>query len=443
MKKILIVILVLSCLLCSACGGAGADIYDSLSPPKPSGELYKIQQALEDAVDSKMRLVYPSSGDYRSAIITEDITGDGSFEAFAFYSTATDDKSTLMHINYIKKMDGKWESVTDIQVAASGVESVEFAKLDSGDVPKLIVNWSRFSSLEKQLSVYSVDSGVLTEVTSAPFSTYSTCDFDGDGISEIVAVYMDAENKTATATLMSLTEHGFAANSVCKADPFVTAYSTPRITKFTNGTAALFIDAEKSSGTVTEIFYMKKGVLINAVGNATTGENIKTLRASQAKCQDFNGDGCLDIPLTTKLPDVPGTEQTDSVYMTIWCAFDGKTVTSLKCAVINYSDGYHMVIPDSWVNNFTVQRNIQYRERIMYRWDSEVGNTGEEIMRIEAVLLSDWASKVEHYAQYSEISRSNKYVYAVKFSNSALTPDLETVRKNFTVISDLTKSQER
>ena len=436
MKKIWAVLVVICCLLCCGCSGEVADIYGSISPPKPSGELYHIQKALEVYVNGKIQLVYPSSGDYRSAIITKDITGDGKYEAFAFYSTKTDDKSTVMHINYIMQSEGKWNSVADIQVTASGVESVEFVKLDNGATPKLIVNWNRFSSLEKQLSVYSIDTGVLTEVASIPQSVYSTCDFDGDGIYEVIAVYMDVNTSVAGATYMALTERGFDEKGRCAADPYITAYRTPKITKLTDGTQALFIDAEKASGMVTEVFYIKNGTIRSAFDNTAGNENLKTLRASKAISQDINGDGCLDIPTTTRLPSVPGEEQADSVYMTTYNSFDGEVLTPLSYAVINYSDGYNMFIPESWVNNFTVIRNVQYRERIMYRWDPEDSSLGEEIMRLEVVTLNDWSTKAEHYSQYHEILRSGEDIFAVKFSNSALTPDLDTVKKNFTIIGD-------
>ena len=53
------------------------------------------------------------------------------------------------------------------------------------------------------------------------------------------------------------------------------------------------------------------------------GENFKTLRASEVLVDDFDGDGRLDIPLAMKLPSVPGSLETDSVYMTTWHSFDG------------------------------------------------------------------------------------------------------------------------
>lgn len=434
MKKILLIVTVCCLVFLCSCSGFGADISDNIAPPKPSGELYNIQKALESYAGSKVNLVYPSSGDYRSAIITEDINKDGEHDVVAFYSTKTDDKTTVMHINYIKKDNGKWKSVTDIQVDCSSVESVEFKKLDNGNVPKIIVNWSRFSALEKQLSVYSIDSGVLTEITSIAVSVYSTCDFENDGVSEIIALHLDAEKNSAKATLLALKDKVFTAKSECKIDGTVTSYYTPCITKLKNDKTALFVDADKSTGTITEVLYVNKGELVSAFASPGTGENLKTLRASEVQADDFDGDGRLDIPLALKLPGVPGSLETDSVYMTTWHSFDGENLVPLKSTLINYSDGYQLIVPEEWIGNFTVKRDLSVRQRTMIRWDGELGEPGEEILNIRTVLVADWEKNPDGFKGFEEIARSNEFVYIVKFSNSALTPSIETLKDNFSVL---------
>ncbi len=436
MKKMSVVLLLVACLLMSACSGFGGDIYDSISPPKPSGELYDVQKALEMYIEGDWQFAYPSSGEYRSAVVTEDITGDGIFEAFAFYSTKTDDTTTIMHINYITKQNDEWKSVADIQVAASGVESVEFAKLDNSDTPKLIVNWSKYSSLDKLLSVYSIDTGVLTEIASATYSAYVAHDFDLNGINEIIAIYKDNEKQQATATLMAVDNKGFSVKSSCSLDPFVTAYHTPQISKLTDGTVALFVDADKSTGTVTEVLYIDKGKLHSLFTNGHSNENRDSLRASQAVSMDVDGDGSLDIPLLSPLPAVEGTVESDIVYMTTWVSVGKSGMTPICNSLINYSDCYKFTVPDNWISNFTVTRDIANKERIMYRWDSEISNTGEEIMRIKAVPVSKWNGDE---TDYREIDRSAQYVFAAKLSNSALTPQWETVVENFNVINDTVK----
>ena len=98
------VAIVLSALLIFTLSGCdsfitGAD--ELLLAPMLEGAMYPVQQALKDAVGDKITLKYPSEGEYRSAFVMKDIDGNGTEEAFAFYST-TEDSAVTMHINVIE-----------------------------------------------------------------------------------------------------------------------------------------------------------------------------------------------------------------------------------------------------------------------------------------------------------------------------------------------------
>lgn len=426
-------------LLLTACGGFSVNIADDLVPPKPFGELYDIQQALEKYVNGRINLVYPSSGDHRSAIITKDLNSDGKTEAFSFYSTNTDDNTTVMHINYICWSDVEgWVSVSDIEVNSSGVESVEFAELDHSGIPKIIVSWSRFLAVDKQVSVYEINSGILSEVTSADYSVYSTCDFDKNGIYDIVAVRLDTKEKTAVATLLTLTESGFTGVSSCRLDGNVTSYSEPIVSTFTDGTPAIFIDAAKSTGMITEALYITDKGLVNAfLHNESLGkENTRTLRAASIPATDFNGDGSIDIPLTERLPVASGASESDSVYITTWNSFDGKKFAPIDRMVINYTDGYYITIPEEWLEVFTITRNTDLRQRTVVRWNSDEQAIGEEILRLQVLDIKDYEGNIEYYEGYFELTRTTEEVYIARLGNSALNPGVDYVKNNFYLIDE-------
>lgn len=436
MKRLSIISLITTaCLMLSACSGFGINVQDSLSPPKPSGELYEIQKTLEASVGGDAELVYPSLGKYRSAIITKDIDSDGKYEVFSFYRTETDDKATVMHINYIRWVDEKWTSVSDLQLDCSGVQSIEFVKLDNSPIPKILVNWERFSATDKQLSVYSIDRGTLFEITKSDYSVYTTFDFNDDGIFEVVALHLDKENRTSTAKLLGLGETGFSEISSCKLDPLATSYFPPVISTFTDGTPAIFIDAAKSTGMITEILYVKDGnQLVSALPYTVNFENVNSLRASSIRSLDYDKDGCVDIPLNQKLPMVQSSAEEDSAYMTVWNRFDGEKFTPIKHTIINYTDGYYIEVPLEWINNIAIQRRVETYQRVFYRWDSILNEVGEEVIRIQSVPIKTWEIDSAVYEGYKEYARNSENVFIVKFGNSALTPSEDYVRQHFKLI---------
>ena len=435
MKRLTLLFLsvVITAFMCS-CTGFGANIADSLSPPKLSGELYDIQKELEAYAGENMKLVYPSAGAYRSAIVTDDLDGDGKFEAFSFYSTETDDKTTVMHLNFIRWTGEGWSCVSDLQVDCSGVESIEFKKLDGNLLPKIIVNWSRLSSLNNQISVYEIDSGKLTELVSANYSVYTTCDFNVDGINDIVAIYLDNEKKNSTATLLSFNESGITASSTCVLDGTVTSYYKPRLSKFTDGTQAIFIDADKATGVITEVIYLKDGQLVNAFPSST-GENNATLRTSSIRSEDIDGDGCIDIPLAEKLPSAINSNMTDSAYVTVWNSFNGTSFKPIQYSLINYTDGYSLKVPENWVGQFTVTRRTDINQRIVLWWNSETETEGEEILRLQVLSVKEWEENRDEYGGFSEITRDSKKVYAVRFGSSGLNPGEQYIKDNFKLIN--------
>ena len=434
-RKAVIAVLTAVVLMLSGCSGFGVNISDALSPPKPSGELYEIQKSLESSVGHDVDLVYPSQGKYRSAIITKDIDSDGKYEVFSFYSTETDDKTTVMHIKYIRWFNGEWVAVSDRQVECSGVESVDFVRLDRSATPKILVNWNRYSATNKQLSVYSIDSGELTEIAKSDYSAYSVCDFDADGISEIVAINLDTEEKQSVATLMGLSSEGFSKISTCILDGTVNSYYTPVLSTFTDGTSALFIDADKATGMITEVLYVNSdGALVSAVPYTATFENVNTLRASSVRCSDYNGDGCLDIPLAQKLPTVSASEEEDSAYMTIWNSFDGSRLTPVAYTVINFTDGYYLNMPESWVGNVAVERRLESRQRVFYRWNQEFSEVGEEILRVQVVSLKEWEDNGSNYEGFTEYARTSGKAVIVKSGTSALSPDNRYLSENLKLI---------
>ena len=78
--------LLLTFLLCG-CELFTADTAELLRPPALSGDLAPISDAIKESAGGAFTLKYPSAGNFRSAVIQNDIDGDGLFEAFAFYST--------------------------------------------------------------------------------------------------------------------------------------------------------------------------------------------------------------------------------------------------------------------------------------------------------------------------------------------------------------------
>ena len=83
------------CISLCGCKMFTADTAELLSPPELTGDIAPIASAISASAGGEYTLKYPSVGNYRSAVVQNDINGDGIMEAFAFYSM-TEDESTVM-----------------------------------------------------------------------------------------------------------------------------------------------------------------------------------------------------------------------------------------------------------------------------------------------------------------------------------------------------------
>ena len=216
-RKILCIALCLvACLLLCGCDSFfAADTAELLSPPTLSGELYPIAQAIDQSVESSYTLEYPSRGEYRSAVVREDIDGDSTLEAFAFYSM-TEAENVTMNLNFIRLVDGNWESLSQQKIVAGGVDMLEFCDLDNDGIKEILVGWEIYGTSEMQLAVYSMAENTLAQRMLQRYTHFVTCDLNEDSKQEILVINSNSAESVNTAAIYEFSEKGTTELSVCE-----------------------------------------------------------------------------------------------------------------------------------------------------------------------------------------------------------------------------------
>ena len=437
-KKLLIFFVsIILCFSISGCNFSSTKVDDMLNAPKPSGDLYEIQKALERYVEGSVDLRYPRSGEYRSAFVLQDIDNDGTDEAFAFYSTKNDDNTTLMHINMINNIDGKWASSSDIQIQSSGVDCVKFNDLDSDGIKEVVVGWNKFSTLNHQLTVFSMNSGKLVQRMQENYSTFTLCDINSDNITEIITINLNTVEKSSLAKAFVLDKSGVVDRGSCLLDGTVSAYNEPIVSTLSTGQTAIYIDATKgTAGMITELIYWQNNGITNPFYDVATNENIITQRTSTTCSTDFNGDGTLNIPFMEALPVVVSINGSEKSYVTVWQEYDGSSFIKVAVTVMNYVDGYYLEISSDWVHAFTIVRKTDSKQRIFYRWNQKTLSINEELLRIQVFSISEWESSKANYNNYFEVARDEMNVYVMKLGKaSVLTLDQQTISNGFHLLN--------
>ena len=403
------------CLMLCGCNMFVFDTDNILSPPELSGELKPIQQALVESIKGEYTLKYPTYGDIKSAVVTEDLDGDGIKEAFAFYSTS-DSEETMMHLNVIVKDKKKYKSVDDNSKSASGIERIDFYDLNGDGKKEIIVGWEIYAESEKQLAVYQFEKNALTQIMSQKYTNYLCIDFDDNGKNEILVQDLDTKESTNKASLYSITENGLTQISGCLLDGKVKTAGRFKLSSLSNGQKAVYIDEIKGIGAVTEVLFMSKGELKNPLLDVeNTMENVKTIRSATIPSADVNNDGIIEIPMASDIPNADFNSD-EKLYYTNWCSFSGDVLTVKQVSVVNTADGYSINLPKRFIGNIAASKNVDKRTRTVYLYDNELQIIGQRVITFKAYDKTEYAeSEIKKSNNIKVFSKDNTIVVAETF----------------------------
>ncbi len=429
----LALVICLSVYLCG-CDMFAVNTDELVSPPALTGDMYPIGQALDKSAASNYTLRYPTAGDRRSAVVLEDIDSDGSFEAFAFYST-TDDENIVMHINVICQRNGGWVSAADQSISALGVERIDFCDLDGDGIKEILVGWQVFGSSDKLLSVYSFTENTFTQRFLQEYTGFICCDLDNNGESEIFIHVLDTTEGINKAALYSFKQEGTHQIAGCIMDSNVRTASEPILSTLSSGQPAVYIDEIKGIGAITEVLFISKGELVNPLlDTEDTLENTGTLRVASLASEDINLDGVIEIPVASDLPNADGGNET--LYYTNWCSFNGERLSVKQITIVNSLDGYYLTVPNRLVGKIAVSKDTTNHRRIVYAYDFEEEAVGQRIFSITAFEAKDFDSSDFDKNNMVEIYRLDSTVFAASI-NSAQTDypiTIDEIRSMFNII---------
>ena len=121
-----------------------------MRPPYPAGDERNIQEALTKSLGS-FTMKYPKSGNYRSAIIRTDLTGDGKDDALVFYRQ---DESKPISLAVLSQNGDDWELLSKKEGEGGEIDRILFGDVNCDGVNEVIVGWTIYSSGLNIISAY-------------------------------------------------------------------------------------------------------------------------------------------------------------------------------------------------------------------------------------------------------------------------------------------------
>ncbi len=416
--KLRLLCILLVCLLLapivSSCNYINFNTEELMNPPKPAGELYDIQRALEDSVSGDIQLKYPTTGEHRSAFTMVDLNGDSVDEVVAFYLTAANTQNVSLHIGLIVNQGGKWVHSGDIPVSASDVESLSFADMNGDGKLEILVGWAMYTQVDRVVCAYSADGFKLSGRLSEPFTKFITCDMNANGRDELLIIYQNQLEKTAVAKLFELSDDGIMALGSAQMDINTISYSEPIKITDKAGKESILLDATKADGMITEVLTYDE-YLRNPCIAPEDNTNLLTFRPSSIAMYDIDGDAIPEIPCQTLFLPEDTRVGAEAVYLTKWLNYSEGQFKNKLNALMNYSDGYYLNVPNNWPGNITVMRNTEQRIRTFALYDKKQGVVSSEILKIQVVAKADYEANAQNYGSILLAEREG-YLYIASIS---------------------------
>lgn len=354
-----------------------------MSPPSQSGKNGEVEAAFKKlTADKSVQLKTPASGQYQSSFILFDINSDGVEEAVVFYTDTSVDAS--VRLAFLEYVNDAWVISADVKGAGNSVYDIAFSDLNADGIFEIFVGWSLYENKTTRIiSAYSVSinkSGIfeLDTIANEYYSEKSFVDFNGDGVDELVLVYIDdtAAVQKSFFRCFDISEKGelvkFGEINIDGSVSSVLKIQSDTVVEKNAKFSRLFIDCLKTDNRIfTEMIYWdnEKSAPVRAIKKPSTS----TLRSSELFCRDIDGDGILEIPVYSEMHGDPNalTVKKDGYTFTFtmikWLNVYGDKSEGTVSTVFNPIDSYFYRI--TRIGDVTVRYNLFSDTLLFCEWD--------------------------------------------------------------------------
>lgn len=334
-------------------GGCVLEPAESLyAVPKQPESYYNLQSAVE-AVMGGASYSPPTAGENQQAVQLNDLDGDGSDEAILFWKT---EGETPLVMTVLDKQDGQFAPVAQVQGAGNAFDRVYYVELDDRPGKEIVLGRQVAEGVAQVLNAYALRDGELTELFSASYSDFTIASLSRDGARGVFLIYQDADAANATAEFY-LWSDGQAVRQR-EAELSAPASAVKRIVagNMCEGVAAVFVaSAYGEDSLVTDVFGFRDDTFVNFAYGDETDTGVKTVRDYYVYGCDIDGDGLLELPRLTQMPQ---TDDPTSADRSLICWYNllpnGRTRDKLL-TYHDYAAGWYSTVPEAWEGKLAAQ----------------------------------------------------------------------------------------
>ncbi|WNS43151.1 VCBS repeat-containing protein [Paenibacillus sp. MMS20-IR301] len=430
-------------LITAGCGAmkAPGELLQAPSQGNADGTLTGIVKSF---LPANAHLTVPVHSDSGSAIQLQDLDKDGTEELLAFYKTDKTDYeiNTLL----LSQQEGKWSKLATLTGVGSELDYVNFTDVTADGAEDLLLGYSGGEGLSKELSVYSLNGGSLTELLKQPYDQLLVGDLTGEGKTDIAMLQgtyaTDAQNSTRLqllrlqgGTLQTLSDQNLDGNVI-----------SAQFTGAAPGRSALIIDAAVgahssytslltwANGKFTDILatddYQRAALSASkdlvlkplaAAPDGLLGSNNIAIKDYPLASTDINGDGITEIGFLVPPAGTEGYAPLATPFISKYYQWDG--ASGLKFVEEQFDRwGFNFRIPAAWAGRTvleTPEESPSPWENIRFSYKNAATAEQAPLLELRLLAKNDWPAAE---AKLQADQREYKLLYELQNTNDAAAP---------------------
>ncbi|WP_379145661.1 VCBS repeat-containing protein [Paenibacillus sp. sgz500992] len=429
--------LLLLSIIAAGCG-APKTPSDLLRAPSQGSADGTITSIVKSFLPANAHLTVPINSESGSAIQLQDLDKDGQDEILAFYKTDKTDYeiNTLV----LSKPGADWKKLTTITGVGSELDYVQFIDVTADGAADMLLGFSGGEGLSKELSVYSLSGGELTEKLKQPYDQLVVGNLTNEGQTDIALIQGTFTTDTQPQShLQVIRLHDGKLQTL--SDQTIDGYVFQALfTKAAPSKNALFIDAAVGAhSSYTSLLTWENGKFIDILAtedyqrdeladsrdivlgplvskaNGLLGENNMAIKDYPLYSSDINGDGIVEIGFLVPPAGTESFAPLATPFITKYYQWDGQS--GLKFVEEHFDRwGYNFHIPQSWTGKYKLvapEESPTAWEHIQFSYTNAASAEQAPLLELRQISKKDWQT-----AEAALLAKNTTYKLLYELQNT-------------------------
>lgn len=429
--------LLLLSLITSGCGDmkTPSDLLQAPSQGSSDGNLTGIVRSF---LPPNAHLTVPAQSESGSAIQLQDLDQDGQDELIAFYKTDKTDYeiNTLV----LSQQEGKWSKLATLTGVGSELNYVSYTDVTADGAADLLLGYGGGEGLTRELAVYSLKGGTLTELIKQPYDQLIVGDLTGEGAQDIAVlqgIYTTDTLRENHLQLLRLKGGTPQMLSDQKLDGNVIQF---QFTKAAPSRSAIVVDAAIGAhAAYTSVLIWENGQFTDilatedyqrtslASGKALVltpparmpdtplGSNSLAIKDYPLDSTDVNGDGITEVGFLVPPAGTESLAPLATPFITRYYQWDGQSGLSLVQEQFDRW-GFNFRLPKSWAGQTlleVLEESPQPWEKLQFSYKNPESAVKAPLVELRLLTKKGWAA-----AEVQLQSESREYKLLYELGNS-------------------------